>query len=391
VYKSFNPFKKGARIIKNDTKTLISFLIKEKGAEQLFYNNIPVIKRGKGPYIYDYDENRYVDFYLSEGSLLFGHSPPGLTKKIKSWLGRGYSSGYLVSSLQMLSKKADNLLIKDKDRNRISEGKWLFFDSSSEALLKILPMLQFFGYGRSGIYLTDSPSSAAVPWVNAININNPHTVETADLSNLDYIVIQFKNEIQKTKIKILYDTLEKNKPLIVSDETAFSSYVQVDCNKDLRDKLSMRIFGSWVSAGIPLGFIYINKRFIQNDLGSSSAEDFNSIFLQDSPPLYKVKSALECLKKVEKSGNYNALFERTKHFYKLLSHDIFWLRDGLIFLKENENILKNFNKIRSALLESGLYFPMSPVSPIFLSYTHPEELLIKCARQINLVFDKFYR
>ena len=100
---------------------------------------------------------------------------------------------------------------------------------------------------------------------------------------------------------------------------------------------------------------------------------------------------LECLKNVEKSGNYKALFERTKHFYNLLNHDIFSLRGGLIFLKENENILKNFNKIRTVLLENGLYFPLSPVSPIFLSYTHSEELLIKCARQINLVFSKFYR
>ena len=50
-------------------------------------------KRGEGPYIWDVDENRYIDCAMSYGVLLLGHCPPVVEEAIKEQLGRGTTFG----------------------------------------------------------------------------------------------------------------------------------------------------------------------------------------------------------------------------------------------------------------------------------------------------------
>ena len=42
------------------------------------------ISRGQGPYIYDADDNRYLDFCMSWGPLILGHAAPGVVAAIKA-------------------------------------------------------------------------------------------------------------------------------------------------------------------------------------------------------------------------------------------------------------------------------------------------------------------
>ncbi len=51
------------------------------------------IERGEGPYIYDADGNRYVDYVLSWGPLALGHAHPAVVKAIQEQAGRGTSYG----------------------------------------------------------------------------------------------------------------------------------------------------------------------------------------------------------------------------------------------------------------------------------------------------------
>ena len=48
------------------------------------------IKRGKGVYLYDFDQNRYTDYSLNNGSLILGHAHPKVTREIKNILSKGY-------------------------------------------------------------------------------------------------------------------------------------------------------------------------------------------------------------------------------------------------------------------------------------------------------------
>jgi glutamate-1-semialdehyde 2,1-aminomutase len=51
------------------------------------------IARGQGPYLYDVDANRYVDYVLSWGPLILGHAHPNVVSAIKDAAEKGTSFG----------------------------------------------------------------------------------------------------------------------------------------------------------------------------------------------------------------------------------------------------------------------------------------------------------
>jgi len=51
------------------------------------------IERGAGPYLYDIDSNRYVDYVLSYGPLILGHAHPGVVAALTRTLTHGTSFG----------------------------------------------------------------------------------------------------------------------------------------------------------------------------------------------------------------------------------------------------------------------------------------------------------
>ncbi|MER3459099.1 MAG: aspartate aminotransferase family protein, partial [Chloroflexota bacterium] len=51
------------------------------------------IERGRGPYLYDVDGNRYIDYVLSWGPLILGHAHPAVVEALKAAVERGTSYG----------------------------------------------------------------------------------------------------------------------------------------------------------------------------------------------------------------------------------------------------------------------------------------------------------
>ena len=51
------------------------------------------IERGSGPYLYDVDGNRYIDYVLSWGPLILGHAHPEVLESIKQAAEKGTSYG----------------------------------------------------------------------------------------------------------------------------------------------------------------------------------------------------------------------------------------------------------------------------------------------------------
>jgi len=51
------------------------------------------IERGEGPYLYDADDNRYIDYVLSYGPLITGHAQPEIVRAIQDAAARGTSYG----------------------------------------------------------------------------------------------------------------------------------------------------------------------------------------------------------------------------------------------------------------------------------------------------------
>src|ERR1700693_1306884 len=53
----------------------------------------PCIVRGHGPYLWDADENKYIDYVGSWGPLILGHAPPGVPEAIATAAKNGTSFG----------------------------------------------------------------------------------------------------------------------------------------------------------------------------------------------------------------------------------------------------------------------------------------------------------
>ena len=51
------------------------------------------IQRGEGPYLYDVDGNRYIDYVLSWGPLILGHAHPEVVLALNQAVARGTSYG----------------------------------------------------------------------------------------------------------------------------------------------------------------------------------------------------------------------------------------------------------------------------------------------------------
>ena len=48
-----------------------------------------VFDRAEGPYLFDVDGNRLIDYYLGMGPMILGHNPPEVRRAVEAQLARG--------------------------------------------------------------------------------------------------------------------------------------------------------------------------------------------------------------------------------------------------------------------------------------------------------------
>jgi glutamate-1-semialdehyde aminotransferase len=385
--KESKPFLKGSRIVKNNTHSVASLFQKKKSDTGPIH--MPVIKRGKGPYLYDYDENRYVDFELSRGSLLLGHAHPQITTVMKSWLTRGYAPGYPVVAHQMLSSKLSSILLRDEK----IKGSWLFFNSPFEASAALVSLLGLEGKKKRGLFLSQhadqrmfSPFQSGC--IEPLDVNG---VKGNFLQDADFVVVRPGRFCDGVLDDIIH-RLAKSEILIVSDETDFASHVHCSHYQGLLDIVDMRVFGSYLSSGIPFGCIYVKDSVLFNKEKTMNYSRFKYISkLSFCLPLYSMKAVIKCLGLLQKHGGIGGLLKKSRDFYKMLHEEYFALLDDIIYFRLSEKQKERYGKFRLSLLKSGIYFPLFFDDSIHISYAHSEELLKKSAQKINILFSDFYR
>ncbi|MGL5955619.1 MAG: hypothetical protein ACRC0X_03295 [Brevinema sp.] len=138
------------------------------------FNTAPfILKKAKEVYLYDLDEQKYIDFYFNQGTIL-QHSPPRLTKFIKNALSSGLNTGGLPSKF----------LLKTQNH-----WKKIFSSSNVSFFSSFLEMMVFFLH-----YLDKSPCRVAYtsdylyhllkplePSIILVKINNCSETEDCDL------------------------------------------------------------------------------------------------------------------------------------------------------------------------------------------------------------------
>ncbi len=118
--------------------------------EQLPSNsNCFILKKAKGVYLYDIDENKYTDFNLNNGTIFTEHSPKRLTKFIKNVLSSGLNN---CGFHHKFTFKAQKYWQKITNLNHIG-----FHSSFVEMILSVINTLEMnhkicIGYTTEALY-----------------------------------------------------------------------------------------------------------------------------------------------------------------------------------------------------------------------------------------------
>ena len=158
------------------------------------------IERGEGPYLYDVDGNRYIDYVLSWGPLITGHAHPNVVKAIQEAALKGTSYG-APSPLEIELAKRIMDFMPNLEMVR-------FVNSGTEATMSALRLaraytkrdkiIKFDGcyHGHadmllvqagSGVVTLGLPDSPGVPATTAAN------TLVATYNDLDSVEVLFKN------------------------------------------------------------------------------------------------------------------------------------------------------------------------------------------------------
>jgi glutamate-1-semialdehyde 2,1-aminomutase len=94
------------------------------------------IDRAQGPYIWDVDENRYIDYVLSWGPLILGHAHPEVVEALKQAVERGTSYG-APTALETELADLVNELVPSAEQVR-------FVNSGTEATMSVLRLARAY-------------------------------------------------------------------------------------------------------------------------------------------------------------------------------------------------------------------------------------------------------
>ena len=178
--------------------------------------------------------------------------------------------------------------------------------------------------------------------------------------------------------------------ITVTDETAFSAYLHIFHLKELQRFINIRVFGKWISSGIPFSSILAEKRIFEFTRKNKSYQQFQRIYpVIGLPPIFKFKAAIEHARILNQYGGIKAIVQKYDDFYSLLKREYFEIINHNIYIKEHKLPSDKYEKLFITLLEKSLYFPFFPKSPLSLSLSHSDDLLKICAEKLNLIFDLF--
>lgn len=157
------------------------------------------IERGEGPYLYDVDGNRYIDYVLSWGPLITGHAHPKIVQAVQQAAVKGTSYG-APSPLEIELAKSIMEFMPEIEMIR-------FVNSGTEATMSALRLaraytkrdkiIKFVGcyHGHADLLLVQAGSGVAtlgLPDSPGVPADTVKDTLVADFNNLDSVEALFK-------------------------------------------------------------------------------------------------------------------------------------------------------------------------------------------------------
>ena len=163
------------------------------------------IQRGEGPYIWDADGNRYIDYVMSWGPLVLGHAPEPVIEAIRDQAGRGTSYGAPTELETQLAELVISLVPSVEMVRFVNSGTEATMSALrlARAYTKRSKIVKFAGHyhGHADMLLVQAGSGVATlglpdsPGVPPGAVQDTLTLPFNDLPAVEELFAQFPGQI----------------------------------------------------------------------------------------------------------------------------------------------------------------------------------------------------
>lgn len=385
------------------------------------------ISKANGPYVYDTNNNKYIDYVASWGPMILGHADPDVTKAVKDAVDNSLSFGAPTIGEIELAEKIINLMP--------SIEKLRLVNSGTEATMSAIRLargytnknkiIKFIGcyHGHSdsllvkagsGLLTFDTQNNAA----SSLGVPEAVVADTllADFNDLDSVEKLFDNYKDQIAciilepvpgnmnmikplpnfLKGLRELCDKNNSVLIFDEVMSGFRVALGGAQEIYNiKPDLTTLGKVIGGGMPIG-AFGGKAEIMNLLAPLGGV-YQAGTLSGNP--VAVAAGLATLDKISRPGffenlNYNSNLLLSSLNEIMLSHKIKFSYNcmggmfGLFFNSSDNygNQINNFNQVSQCdnkffnkffhgMLDKGVYLAPSAFEAGFVSSTHTKEII----------------
>lgn len=388
-------------------------------------------KSGDGPFIYDIEDNKYIDYVCSWGPLILGHNHPYVIKKVIDTIKDGLTFGAPTLLEVELAKKIKSHMPSIELIRMVNSG--------TEACMSAIRLARgFTGKNKiikfEGCYHGHNDSMLSKAGSGCLTLGLPdsvgvpsdftkHTI-TCEYNNID----QVKKVFEETKdiAAIIIEPIAANMNMIMPSEN-FLSFLREICTKNnallIFDEVitgfrvslggaqqlysitpDLTCLGKVIGGGMPVG-AFGGRAEVMEYLAPNGPV-YQAGTLSGNP--VAMQAGLSTITELEKTENFSNIKRMCKYFTENLQelankHGIEFQSSyvgGLFGFYFNSRKAKNYNDVTQSnlalftkffnqMLEKGNYFAPSGYEAGFMSNAHTNQVLDKTLNDANDIFNSW--
>ncbi len=391
------------------------------------------MQSGKGAMITDIDGNEYIDYVLSWGPLILGHSDPDVVKGIQRVAETGSSFGAPTLAENELAEIVIDRVPSIEMVRMVSSG--------TEATMSALRLARgitgrniilkfegcYHGHGDSllikagsGVATLGLPDSPGVPESVA---RNTVTVAYNDLDSVKVAIDEFGDDLaaiivepvagnmgvvppQPGFLEGLRELTTENGSLLIFDEVMTGFRVGYNCAQGHFDvQPDITCLGKVIGGGLPVGAYGASREIMENVAPAGTVYQAGTL---SGNPL-AMTAGIETLKKLtpESYDHFMKLGDQLENGFREaaekynIPHTVNRAGSMIGFFFTNEDVV-NYDAAKTSdlelfadyyrlMAEEGIFLPPSQFEGMFISTAHTEEHIAKTVEAFHTVFEKLAR
>jgi glutamate-1-semialdehyde 2,1-aminomutase len=389
------------------------------------------IERAQGPYLYDVDGNRYLDYVQSWGPMILGHAYPSVLEAVIAASQRGFSFGAPTQAESELAK----LVIDSVPSVQMIR----FVNSGTEATMSALRLaraytgrskiIKFSGcyHGHADMLLVQAGSGVATmglpdsPGVPVETTTNTLTVAYNDAEGVEELFQTYPNEIAAVIVEPvaanmglvlpipgflekLRDLTTRYGAVLIFDEVMTGFRVALG---GMQERVAitpdLTCFGKIIGGGLPVG-AYGGRRDIMQLVAPLGAM-YQAGTLSGNP--LAMAAGIATLQELRKPGQYERLerkgqllddgVARVLHdtgtqaqFVRIGAMFCLYFAPGPVtnYADAKRSDVSRYAQYFWAMLAGGVYLPPSQFEACFISLALEDEMIEETVKNLELVLRK---